>query len=116
MRATEITMQVVKNIGNYETVRLQATFELLPTESVTDGFKHAKNELEAAFKEAYSKEILASTYKPAERKKLEIDTSAFIRICKALNENKTDYSELQTMFEITQPALKYLVENKLISL
>ena len=51
MKPTEIKMQIVKNIGNFQSVRLEATYSLdstSPTE-IEDCFKKARFDLERSF-------------------------------------------------------------------
>ena len=61
MKPKEITMQIVKNIGNYEMARLQATYELVDGEGETreamaDLFREARKDLEFAFIRSYGKQ------------------------------------------------------------
>lgn len=61
MKPKEITMQIVKNIGNYEMARLQATYELSDgegetRESIADLFREARKDLEFAFIKSYGKQ------------------------------------------------------------
>ena len=61
MKPKEITMQIVKNIGNYEMARLQATYELSDgdgdtRESMADLFMEARKDLELAFIRSYGKQ------------------------------------------------------------
>ena len=57
MKATEIKMQIVKNIGNFQSVRLEATYSLDSTspENIEDCFKKARFDLEKSFISIYSK-------------------------------------------------------------
>ena len=51
MKPTEIKMQIVKNTGNFQSVRLEATYSLdstSPTE-IEDCFKKARFDLERSF-------------------------------------------------------------------
>lgn len=61
MKPKEITMQIVKNIGNYEMARLQATYELSDgegdtREAMADLFMEARKDLEFAFIRSYGKQ------------------------------------------------------------
>ena len=55
MKPTEITMQIVKNLGNYETCRLEATYTLDENDDLTQSFITARKDLETAFAKAYEK-------------------------------------------------------------
>ena len=61
MKPKEITMQIVKNIGNYEMARLQATYELADgegdtREAMADLFREARKDMELAFIRSYGKQ------------------------------------------------------------
>lgn len=61
MKPKEIMMQIVKNIGNYEMARLQATYELVDgegdtREAIADLFREARKDLEFAFIRSYGKQ------------------------------------------------------------
>lgn len=103
MKATEITMQIVKNLGNYETARFEASFTLDPTDNLQESFLQARWELEKAYKKCYG-------IKP----KLTEKSKEFDRVCKALHEGKTDIEELRKHFVVSDEAVNYFKEKKLI--
>ena len=93
MKPTEITMQIVKNLGNYETCRLEASFTLDPTDNLYDSFLQARQELEKAYEKCYGiKPKLTDGSKESEQ---------FKRICKAIYEGKTDIEELREHFDVS---------------
>ena len=103
MTPTEITMQIVKNLGNYEAARLEVTYIIDENEDKTESFVTAKENLEKAFSKAYPK-----------LKNLEMPSKEFDRVCKALFEKKTDLDELKKYFAISDEIIKYLQKNNLI--
>jgi hypothetical protein len=107
MTPKEITMQIVKNLGNYETCRLEATFTLDEGDILETAFKSARQKLENAYEAAYN-------LKKDNRKVLEINSKEFTRVCKALHEQKTDINELQKFFKISDEVIKYFREKKLM--
>ena len=90
MKPTEITMQIVKYLGNYETCRLEASFTLDATDDLTQSFVMARRELEKAYAKCYG-------IKP----KLTEESEKFKRICKALHDGKTDIDELREHFDVS---------------
>ena len=102
MKPTEITMQIVKYLGNYETARFEASFTLDPTDNLQESFLQARQELEKAYEKCYG-------IKP----KLTEDSKQFKRICKALHEGKTDIEELRKHFDVSD-VMDYFKENNLI--
>ena len=109
MKATEITMQIFKNLGNYETCRLEATYTLDDKDDLETSFKTARRQLENAYKTAYG-------IKPEKTEKREIDVNSqeFERICKALYDGRTDLKELEKYYTFDSHAMFYLKEKKLI--
>ena len=102
MKPTEITMQIVKNLGNYETARFEASFTLDPTDNLQESFLQARRELEKAYEKCYG-------VKP----KLTEKSKEFDRVCKALHEGKTDIEDLRQYFDVSG-VMDYFEENKLI--
>ena len=93
MKPTEITMQIVKNLGNYETCRLEASFTLDQTDNLQESFLQARRELERAYERCYGiKPKLTDGSK---------ETEQFKRVCKALHEGKTDIDELREHFDVS---------------
>ena len=90
MKPTEITMQIVKSVGIYETARFEASYTLDPTDNLQDSFLQARLELEKAYEKCYG-------VKP----KLTEESEKFKRICKALHEGKTDIDELRERFDVS---------------
>ena len=107
MKATEITMQIVKNLGNYEACRLEATYTLDDKDDLTQSFVTARKQLEKAFETAYE-------IKKDDRKSLELNSKEFDRVCKALKDGKTDLKDLEKYFIVSQEAINYFKTNKLI--
>ena len=90
MKPTEITMQIVKYLGNYETARFEASFTLDPIDNLQESFLQARQELEKAYEKCYG-------IKP----KLTEKSKEFVRICKALHEGKTDIEDLRKYFDVS---------------
>ena len=89
MKCTEITMQIVKNLGNYETARLEAKY-LIDTDMITieQAFINAKIDLENSFLQS-NREILTETSK------------RFEAVCTALKSNQTTIEKVKEVFIIT---------------
>ena len=106
MKPTEITMQIVKNIAMFETVRLQATYTLDDKDDLTQAFVTARKQLETAFAKAYEKQ-------PEKRKELNLTSPEFDRVCKALAEGRTDVEELKKFFIIEKEVIDYFTKHDL---
>ena len=49
MKAKEITLNLTRNLGNYEFARMAVTYEINEGDDVVDGFKSAQIEINEAF-------------------------------------------------------------------
>ena len=108
MKATEIKMQIVKNLGNYETARLECTYTLDPGDEVESCFQAARYELEKAFQKAYEKKQLDT------REVLTMAHPQFVQIMKAFADGRVDLKECQKHYILDKEVFNYLTENKLI--
>jgi hypothetical protein len=103
MKATTITMQIVKNLGNYEAVRLEATYTLTEMEAdhIEDAFVNARGQLERAFRKAYNKTEAERVYKGSIEKIALTDKKQMNRVLKAVKDDKLSIEEVRSQFEIT---------------
>ena len=108
MKAKEITMQIVKNLGNYETARLECTYTLDAGDEVVSCFEAARYELEKAYQKAYQRKQTDT------REVLTMTHPKFKGVCQAFAEGRVDEIECQKHFILDKDVLKYLTENKLI--
>ena len=102
-------MQIVKNLGNYETCRLEATYTIDDNDDLTKSFIKARKDLETAFAKAYEK-----PKEPEKRKDLNLTSPEFDRVCKALSEGRTDMKELKKFFIIEKEVIDYFTKHDLI--
>ena len=117
MKPTEITMQIVKNLGNYETCRLEATYTLDENDDLTESFIKARKDLETAFAKAYEKPKEPKEPKekqPEKRKPLTFKSPEFERVCKALAEGRTDVEELKKFFILGNEIIDFFNKHDLI--
>ena len=96
-------MQIVKNRGNYESVRLEATWFLQDDEDINQAFKTAGADLEFAYLIAYGKKDI-----------LTLKHSRFDGVCQALRDGKTDLKELVNNFIISREVLEYFIKHDMI--
>lgn len=101
MKAKEITMQIVKNLGNYETVRLEITAELMPEEDLLNCFQVCKAQLEKSFEELYKKQ-------PKTRELLTMTHPKLQCVISALINGKADIKLVQESFIIDKEVFNLL--------
>ena len=108
MKATEITMQIVKNLGNYETARLECTYTLDEGDEVESCFQAARYELEKSYQKAYQKK------QPDTREVLTMAHPQFTGVMKAFADKRVDLVECQKHYVLDKEVFNYLTEKKLI--
>ena len=108
MKAKEITMQIVKNLGNYESARLECTYTLDDGDEVVSCFEAARYELEKSYQKVYAKKY------PDTRELLTMTHPQFTQIMKAFADNRVDLVECQKHYVLDKEVFNYLTENKLI--
>ena len=110
MKATTITMQIVKNLGNFEMVRLEATYTLTEMEAdhIEDSFVNARGQLERAFKKAYNKTEVERVEKGSTEKIMLTDKKQMNRVVKAWRDGKLSTEEVRAQFEITDELKDFL--------
>ncbi len=103
MKATTITMQIVKNLGNFEMVRLEATYTLTDMEAdhIEDSFVNARGQLERAFKKAYNKTEVERVEKGAIEKITLTDKKQMNRVLKAVKDGRLSIEDARMQFDIT---------------
>ena len=113
MKATEIKMQIVKNIGNFQSVRLEATYSLdstSPTE-IEDCFKKARYDLEKSFISIYSKNEIKEGVNDVEEidDKPEPNKQQFQRLLKAYRAGNITIEEIEGEFSLSNELNEILI-------
>lgn len=127
MKPKEITMQIVKNIGNYEMARLQATYELVDgegdtRESIADLFLEARKDLEFAFIRSYGKQSYnrdeevgvedADEVGDITTDKVRLTTSRHLqRVLDALRNGDMTEEYVERNFILTEDQLEFFMDN-----
>ena len=104
MKPTEIKMQIVKNIGNFQSVRLEATYSLDSTSpsEIEDCFRKARFDLERSFISIYSKnEIKEGVNDVDESDKPEPNKQQFQRLLKAYRAGNITIEEIDSEFTLS---------------
>ena len=114
MKPTEIKMQIVKNIGNFQSVRLEATYSLdstSPTE-IEDCFKKARFDLEKSFIGIYSKNEIKEGVNDVEgdcSEKPEPNKQQFQRLLKAYRAGNITIEEIESEFMLSDELREQLI-------
>ena len=115
MKPTEIKMQIVKNIGNFQSVRLEATYSLDSTSpsEIKDCFKKARYDLEKSFISIYSKNEIKEGVNDAEEvvDKPEPNNQQFQRLLKGYRAGHITIEEIEREFMLSDE-LKDILNNK----
>ena len=119
MKPTEIKMQIVKNIGNFQSVRLEATYSLdstSPTE-IEDCFRKARFDLEKSFISIYSKSEIKEGVNDVEdvedvedvADKPEPNKQQFQRLLKAYRAGNITIEEIEREFSLSNELNEILI-------
>ena len=115
MKPTEIKMQIVKNIGNFQSVRLEATYSLDSTSpsQIEDCFKKARFDLERSFISIYSKNEIKEGVSDIEDEsdKPEPNKQQFQRLLKAYKAGNITIEEIESEFTLSDE-LRSILNNK----
>ena len=113
MKATEIKMQIVKNIGNFQSVRLEATYSLDSTspENIEDCFRKARFDLEKSFISTYSKNEIKEGVNDIEEdgEKPEPNKHQFQRLLKAYRAGHITIEEIESEFSLSSELNEILI-------
>jgi hypothetical protein len=107
MTPKTITIQLVKNLGNYESCRLQLESDINPEETVKDAFLQAQATLLDTFN---------TMYPPTEKKELKtlyLESPEFDRVCAALHAGRVDIARVKENFILSYDVIDYLKKNNL---
>ena len=115
MKATEIKMQIVKNIGNFQSVRLEATYSLDSTspENIEECFRRARFDLEKSFITIYSKNEIKEGVNDVEevQDKPEPNKQQFHRLLKSYRAGNITIEEIEREFMLSDE-LRDILNNK----
>jgi hypothetical protein len=113
MKATEIKMQIVKNIGNFQSVRLEATYSLDSTspENIEECFRRARYDLEKSFIGIYSKSEIREGVNDVEEdgEKPEPNKQQFQRLLKAYRAGNITIEEIESEFMLSDELRDILI-------
>ena len=115
MKPTEIKMQIVKNIGNFQSVRLEATYSLDSTSpsEIEECFKKARYDLEKSFISIYSKSEIKEGVNDIEEgaEKPEPNKQQFQRLLKGYRAGNITIEEIESEFMLSDE-LRDILNNK----
>ena len=107
-------MQIVKNLGNYEMARLEATYTLTEMEAdhIEDSFVNARGQLERAFKKAYNKTEIERVEKGAIEKVALTNKKQMNRLLKAVKDGRLSIDDVRAQFELTDELKEFFRVNE----
>jgi hypothetical protein len=115
MKATEISVQIVKNVGSYESIRMMATYSLDEGDNTHYCILEARKQLEDSFSSMYPPKPRKYNSEPVNGLELLTPTHGmFNNVCKALHEGNTSIEEVVKHFEVSREAMDYFKKNNLV--
>ena len=110
MKAKEITLNLTRNLGNYETARMSVTYEINEGDDVIDSFKSAQLEINEAF-DALFPDYNAGSYveksdenynneTTIKKQPLKIDDEKFLKIKKSIMNGTLTIEDVEKYYEL----------------
>jgi hypothetical protein len=110
MKAKEITLNLTRNLGNYETARMAVTYEINEGDDVIDSFKSAQLEINEAF-DALFPDYNAGSYveksdenydneMTIKKQQLMIDDDKFLKIKKRIMNGTLTIEDVEKYYEL----------------
>ena len=111
MKAKEITLNLTRNLGNYETARMSVTYEINEGDDVIDSFKSAQLEINEAFDAlfpdynagSYVEKSVESNYDnetTIKKQQLMIDDDKFLKIKKRIMNGTLTIEDVEKYYEL----------------
>lgn len=100
MKPTEISLQVVKNLGNFQSVRASITYTLDENEDTLTALSRAKEDIDNAFNHLYEKKGIPTA--TLEKEPLIVDSPIFNRIKKGLKDGKFTIEQVFGWYEVSE--------------
>lgn len=115
MKAKEITLNLTRNLGNYETARMAVTYEINEGDDVIDSFKSAQLEINEAFDalfpyygsnsfntymEKIKQENEINEQYEVKKQPLKIDDDKFLKIKKRIMNGTLTIEDVEKYYEL----------------
>lgn len=108
MKPKEIYLQITKNLGNFESVRLGMTVELGQKDNAHESFEYMKDSLTASFESLFKENVFVTEPNP-ERKPLVKNTVEFDRVKAALIAKRATIEDVEQHYYIDIDVMKELL-------
>ncbi len=124
MKAKEITLNLTRNLGNYETARMAVTYEMNDGDDVVDSFKSAQVEINEAFDalfpdyygvEQYVEKSNEQIHKGILKTELIENSTEFDKIVKRIKSGAMTISDVEEYYCINdsvRKALEQIIEKE----
>ena len=106
MKPKEIYLQITKNLGNFESVRLGMTVELEQGDNSHESFEYMKDSLTASFESLFKENVFVTEPK---RKPLVKNTVEFDRVKAALIAKRATIEDVEQHYYIDIDVMKELL-------
>lgn len=108
MEATEISLQVVKQLGNYESVRATITYAIDGEDTLT-ALARAKRDIDTAFAKLYEKRGIPAV--TMEKEPLTEGSPIFNRLKKGLKSGEFTIEQIFGWYEVSEEIERMLLNN-----
>ena len=108
-KPVEISLQVVKSLGNYESVRASITYAIDGEDTLT-ALTRAKQDIDTAFAKLYEKRGIQAV--SIEKEQLTEDSPIFNRLKKGLKSGEFTIEQIFGWYEVSEEIERILLTDK----
>lgn len=108
-KPVEVSLQVVRNLGNFESVRATITYAIDGEDALT-ALAMAKKDIDTAFAKLYEKRGIPSA--SIEKERLTEDSPIFNRLKKGLKSGEFTLEQIYGWYEVSDEIEKILLTDK----
>ena len=109
MKPKEIFLQVTRNLGNFESVKLGASFDVTEKDDLQESYKAINDKLQAAFDSIFKENVFVEEAK-GERKPLLLNTLEYDRVKASIIANRATIEDVEKYYYIDIDVMKELMK------
>ncbi len=109
MKPKEIFLQVTRNLGNFESVKLGASFDVTEKDDLMESYKAINDKLQTAFESIFKEDVFVKSPK-YERKPLTLNTVDYDRVKASMVAKRATIEDVEKYYYIDIDVMKELMK------
>lgn len=109
MKPKEIFLQVTRNLGNFESVKLGASFDVTEKDDLQESYKAINDKLQTAFNSIFKENVFVEAPQ-GERVPLMLDTLEFDRVRASMVAKRATIEDVEKHYYIDIDVMKELIK------